>query len=182
MIRAFVGLELPGILVDRLEAVQAGLPAGRAVAPESMHLTLAFLGEQPAPVLEDLHLALLEVRGPAVSLSVTGIGVFGGARPRNLHAVVAPDPELSALRKRVATAAREAGIAVPAERFVPHVTLARFPQRMPVEDYEALHRFLAKRMALTAGPFEIDAFTLFRSHLRADGAAYESLADYPLSG
>jgi len=180
MIRAFVALALPDPLRARLTALQAGLPVGRPVGTEAMHVTLAFLGEQREPVLEDLHLALSVISGPALSLRLDGLGLFGGAKPRNLHAVVAPDPALSALRRRVCTAVRETGIALPRERFVPHVTLARFPAVMAGEDMAALHRFLAPRIGFAAGPVEVSAFTLFESHLRPDGAVYGPLAEYPL--
>ena len=54
MIRAFVAIRPPEDIVDALEEVQADLAAGRPVAPENLHITLVFLGEHPAPQLEDL--------------------------------------------------------------------------------------------------------------------------------
>lgn len=180
MIRAFVGLALPEKIEDRLIAVQAGLPVGRAVKPGALHITLVFLGPQREPVLEDLHVALSALTAPPLTLRLRGLGLFGGARPRTLHAEVVPDPDLKALRKRVAAEARGVGIEVPRERFVPHVTLARFGAGMAEEDLDSLHRFLATRLALQAGPFRVDRLTLFRAHLRPDGAEYDALAEYPL--
>lgn len=180
MIRAFVGLAIPESLGPALLAAQAGLPVGRAVPPEALHLTLAFLGTRQAPVLEDLHYALEEIDAPPVSLRLEGLGTFGGDRPHTLYAAVAPDAELTLLRKRVAQAARSVGIDMPRERFVPHITLARLPRDLCREDYERLHRALATRVALKAGPAAVPAFTLFRSHLGSEGASYEVLADYPL--
>src|SRR6056297_1846927 len=117
MIRAFVGLPLPEEVVERLEAVQAGLPAGRPVEPENFHVTLAFLGEQPEPVVEDVHHELERIDAPAPVLSVEGLNMFGGARMRTLHAAIAGDAALKRLRGRVLAAVRGAGVAVARERF-----------------------------------------------------------------
>ncbi len=180
MIRAFVGLGLTEDVVIRLAAVQAGLPVGRAVAPESLHVTLAFLDSQPEPVLEDLHHALAEIAAPALTLEIDGLGMFGGEKPRSLHALIRPDPTLAALRKRVLTAARVAGIRPEGGRFVPHVTLARFSRPPQGEDRLRLEAFVAERAAVRAGPFRVGGFALFRSHLGREGAIYEALAEYPL--
>ena len=180
MIRAFVALPLPDEVRRTLEAAQAGLPAGRPVAPENFHVTLVFLGEHPEPVVEDLHHVLAEVKAPGFSLALAGVGVFGGAVPRLLYAGVEPEPALSHLRKKVARAAREAGMEVPAKKFTPHVTLARFPKEMPGEDLAAVQGFVARRMSLKAGPFPAERFVLYRSTLGRNGPIYEELADYPL--
>jgi 2'-5' RNA ligase len=180
MMRVFVGLALPDEVVRTLTAAQAGLPAGRPVPPENLHLTIAFLGERPEPVVEDLHAALSRIGAPPVGLSLRGTGLFGGARPRILYADVAEAPGLGHLRRKVLTAAREAGIDTPRERFQPHVTLARLPRELPVEDVQRLEAFAVRRMDLAAGPVTIRAFALFESHLKGDGALYEVLAEYPL--
>jgi len=180
MIRSFAALPLPPALAADLAGLASGVPAGRPVAQENLHLTLGFFGEQPEPVVEDLHLALCDLGGAALDLRLAGLGLFGGAKPRNLHAVVRPDPDLKALRDRVQQAARETGIRMPREKFVPHVTLARLPATLPGEDLADLHRFLARRMSAAEGRFPADHFTLYRSHLTRSGAAYEALAEYPL--
>ena len=180
MIRAFVGLALPEDIARALVAAQAGLPVGRPVETENLHLTLAFLGEQPRPVLEDLHHALEDIDAAPVSLEIAGLGIFGGERPRSLHAAVVQDPALSRLRSRVQAAAREAGIALPRERFVPHVTLARFARPPTGEDLAALQGFVGRRLGLRAGPAQIGEFVLFRSTLHPAGAVYDPLATYPL--
>ena len=181
MIRAFIGLQFPEPAVRLLTAAQAGLPAGRAVPPENLHLTLAFLGNQREPVLEDLHASLSRIDAPALSLSVAGAGLIGKPRPRAVYAGVAADDGLAHLRRKVLRAAEETGIELARERFLPHVTLARLPKDLPAEDMARVEAFTARRMSLAGGPFEVGAFALFESHLKGDGALYEVLADYPLA-
>jgi 2'-5' RNA ligase len=182
MIRAFVGIALPQTVVRALTAAQTGLPSGRPVAPESFHITLAFLGENPGPLVEDIHLALEAIRAPAFELTLSGVGLFGNERPRVLYATVQPEPALKHLRGKVMQAARSAGLSLPGERYHAHVTLARFNSGLTGEPAQELRDFAARRMDLSAGPFAVDAFQLYRSTLGRKGPVYEELAAYPLVG
>jgi RNA 2',3'-cyclic 3'-phosphodiesterase len=181
MIRAFVALPLAEAAVDALVAQQAGLPAGRAVPPENLHITLAFLGEHPMPVIEDVHYALAPLAGPEFAYALAGVGLLGDRPPRVVHAAVRPEPALKHLRDRVLEAARGTGLSLPRERFVPHVTLARLPQSLGAEDLERLRRWVVGRIGFAAGPFRAERFALFRSHLGRSGAVYEEMASYPLA-
>ncbi len=181
MIRAFVALPLPEPVLDALIAAQAGLPVGRPLPRENMHVTLAFLGEHPMPVIKDVHHALGAIRAPEFGLSLAGLGLFGGDKPRLLHAEVVPAPGLKHLRAKVLQAAREAGLEFDRARFHPHVTLARFTAGTLTPDETArLHNFVLRRADFRAGPFEAERFVLYRSHLGRDGSHYEEMAEYPL--
>jgi 2'-5' RNA ligase len=180
MIRAFAAIALPGSVARALSAAQAGLPAGRPVAPENLHLTVAFLGEHPEPVIEDVHLALEGIRAPGFALTLSGTGLFGGERPRVFYARVQPEPALDRLREKVLQAARGAGLRLPRERYSPHVTLARFNSRLRGEEAIEMRDFAARRMGFTAGPFEVGEFLLIRSTLGRNGPVYQELAAYPL--
>lgn len=178
MIRAFLALPLPESVVAHLALLQTRLRLPRPIPPENFHITLVFLGEQREDALEELHLAVEAMTLPGFRLRLDGLRVFGGNNPRNLHAAIAPEPALERLQGRLRRAARMVGMTLESRRFVPHVTLARF---RPGE-VGAVH--LAQAMqtvgALDATPFAMDRFALYRSHLRADGAQYDMLAEYPL--
>lgn len=161
-----------------LTGAQAGLEIGRLVPPENFHITLAFLGDRTRPVLEDLHTLLDGMRPEAMELQISGLGVFGGEKPRLLYADVVPNKALSTLRKRVRTAARDAGIELEHSRFHPHITLARFGSGLVGGDAVDLQQFISARMARVQGAFTAGGFCLYESRLGSDAPYYEALAEY----
>lgn len=179
-LRAFIAIDLPDGARDALEQLQDDLPVGRLMAPETFHLTLAFLGEQPVAAVEAVHGALGALHAAPFTMALRGVDVFGGAAPKVLWVGVRKSPGLSALRDRVRRAVASAGIELPRERFRPHVTLARFKGRMRGDELEKLRGFLACHAGFAVPEFQVTGFTLFRSILQEDGALHESLADYPL--
>lgn len=180
MIRAFLGLEVPEAVASTLEGATLGLRIGRLVPRENFHLTMAFLGEHPEPVIEDVHHALDGLRAHAVDVDITGLGMFGGARPRSLFADVAPSAALTALRRKVRQAARGAGVELSAERFHPHITLARFGSGLTGEEATAAEAFVVRNSRRAEAAYTAPALCLFRSYLGRSGPIYEVLADYPL--
>ncbi len=66
--RAFVAVEVAGEVAAALVRVQARLRSGRPVAEENLHLTLAFLDDQPEERLEDLHGLLEQIVRPAFAV------------------------------------------------------------------------------------------------------------------
>lgn len=180
MIRAFLALGLPDPVVSALRVQQFLLPLPRRVEPDSFHLTLVFLGEQPEHVLEAAHERFERVRMPPFDLSLQGLGLFGGAKPRAAWAGVAPSEPLMRLQAKLEQAARQAGIAVEARKFTPHVTLGRFSQIAP-EDRIKLERAIAQGMGFATAPFTVSDIRLLRSHQTARGSVYDELVRYPLT-
>ncbi|MHA6264840.1 RNA 2',3'-cyclic phosphodiesterase [Arenibacterium sp. CAU 1754] len=176
--RAFVAINLPDRVRDALARVQIMVPVGRAVARENLHLTLAFLDDQPDEKLEELHYALETMRHPPLDLMFQGLGCFGGDKPRLLFADVAAAPDLSELARTVVTAARRVGMTLPKGRFHPHVTLTRLGQGG--EGADRLSEFLRAQGDIDLPGFTARSFGLFRSDLHPGGVRYTELAQYPL--
>jgi 2'-5' RNA ligase len=178
VIRAFAAVALPEAVRFDLMLLQQGLPLPRPIPPENLHVTLVFLGELPDRVLADVDLAFRAVRAPGFDLALKGVGMFGGGKPRAVYAGVAAAPALAHLQAKLETAARGAGLELPVRRYLPHVTLARLPERL--EGRERLERAVAGRASYAAPAFRVGDFRLYRSHLTRGGSIYEELAAYPL--
>ena len=178
-IRAFIGIPVPEAAVPALHDVQMTLEVGRLVVPENWHVTLAFLDDQPEPVLEDLHEALCDITQPGFGMRIAGVDVFGGGKPRLLFAGADATPPLTALRKQVRSLVRGAGIDLGRERFRPHVTLARFRGGMTAPEMQRIARVLEGWGDREFGVLPVDRFVLYQSTLGPGGAWYEALAEYP---
>ncbi|MEM6663543.1 MAG: RNA 2',3'-cyclic phosphodiesterase [Pseudomonadota bacterium] len=181
MIRAFVGLSIPEPLAGTLEALQTGLQVGRIVPPENFHITLAFLGEQPDMVLDELHSGLSLLSQTIFEIRIKGLGTFGVSTPHHLFADVVPNAALASLQKKVRRVARDAGIDLPHKRFHPHVTLARFGQGLNGEGLIKLQDHIARRIGMAAGVAHAIEFSLFESRLGNGAPVYTALADYSLN-
>jgi 2'-5' RNA ligase len=178
--RAFVAIDLPDPVRAALEAVQERLPLGRPVDPDQMHLTLAFLGEQPDDVIEAAHHAMEGVRLPPFELQLQGLGTFGDRQPTVLWAGLRDPGPVKALHDRLLPALHGAGIVLERRRFRPHVTLARF-DRTAQSDHERLATFLARWNGFPSPAFTVEEFGLWRSTLLKAGAVHDELARYPLA-
>jgi len=178
--RSFVALDLSEGAARAIATRQAGLPAGRAIPPENLHLTLAFLGDQPQPALADLDAELDIVRAAPVPVRLQGLDIFGGTQGGALALLARPDPELLALERTIGAALRRAGILLKRRSFKPHVSIARL-SRDPVPGQAArIQDWITARAQDPEIAFTASHFSLYRSDLDRDGARYTALAQYPL--
>jgi RNA 2',3'-cyclic 3'-phosphodiesterase len=176
--RLFLALDLPGVVVQALVAWRAPLLREReelrAVASEALHVTLCFLGakeeESIAPIAELVELSAAGVGGVA-GLALGAPLWLPRRRPRVL-AVALEDRhgQLGALQEQLVERLATDGWHDPEARpYLPHVSVARVRGREAVP-----------RTGLLAAPpglvFDGAAVTLYRSHLRPDGARYEPLS------
>lgn len=117
--RLFVSLRPPTEVAAHL---RAALPQWPGPA-DRWHVTLAFLGDDADPGPVDAALAPALAGAPALELALAGSGSFGRG-----PVWVGVDRDLDglhALAARVAAAALEAGVVLPARRYRPHLTVGR---------------------------------------------------------
>jgi RNA 2',3'-cyclic 3'-phosphodiesterase len=175
-VRLFVALELPDRVRDDLASwiapILAATPALRPVAPESMHVTLCFLGWRRAgevPAIATACAAASSVARPR--LTATDALWLPPRRPRVLSVSLADvSARLSEAQGRLSRALAAGGWYVPEKRpFLAHVTVARVGKGGRV----------GRGTALSEPPrlsFEGLTVTLFQSRLSPRGAEYVELA------
>lgn len=133
MTRMFVAALPPETAVEDLEeflSVRREATALRWTLPEHWHLTLAFLADVPDRAYDDLvdRLARAARKRSAQDAAIVGGGAFPHPDAAKVlwAGVEVGDPVgLRQLATGCRAAASKAGIAVPGDRFRPHLTLAR---------------------------------------------------------
>lgn len=182
MIRSFVGLPVPPGAVRKVEVLQDGLPTARAVLPEHLHLTLAFLDDQPQGALREVAAALDEVRSGPIGISLSGIKLMGGRQPAAIAIGADGGDALIRLQARVAHAIRSVGIELERRRFRPHVTIFRLSKRVARDDAPRIQTWINAVAPFDPISYTVDTMSFYRSILSKSGAVYDVLADYPLIG
>ena len=182
-VRLFFAVELPAEVqnaLGKLRAEEAWAGDYRWVDPTSMHITLAFLGEQPADVVEPLTrigqaAASATQRG---RLSIGEPGSFGPRRaPRVLWVGLAGDLDnLNQLHTALTSALRQHGFPVEDRAFSPHVTLARRRQHAN----SGLPPLWPPKQQPPGQTAAVDRLTLFESQLSRAGAHYTAVAHWPI--
>jgi RNA 2',3'-cyclic 3'-phosphodiesterase len=178
--RVFLALEMPPDVESQLVVQQFLMPIPRKVARDQFHVTICFLNEMRENALEALHDDLQRIKIAPFALSLAGFGLFGKAKPNAVWAAVAPSAPLAHLAAKVERAGRLAGATLPARKFVPHITLGRFPA-MPPEEAARLERAVINGAGFRAGPWDVAEMVLYQSTLLPDGPRYDELARYNLT-
>ena len=183
--RLFVALDIPesirATLAQACERLKPAAPDARWVRPESQHLTLKFIGEQPEERLEQFKAALAKVRAPATfKIQLSGLYFFPQKRyPRVLGVFVHPQEAtaaMEALFKKIEFHLEPLGVEQEGRGFRAHLTVARLDPRAKHDALDAALQ--AGPMRAEFGAFETAEFHLYRSELKRGGAVYTRLATF----
>lgn len=186
--RTFIAIELDARLIEALRPPIAGLGGIAAVRPsaaEGIHLTLHFLGSI-APALVD-HLAErigpLAAGQPGFDVEVRGVGAFPSVRrPRVLYAGLerAQSAPLIGLQAGIGPALLEAGLAVEARPFTPHLTLGRARRPVKPDEARALEGWHERWARSVFGSLAVREVVLMRSELGGGPPRYRALHRFSL--
>jgi RNA 2',3'-cyclic 3'-phosphodiesterase len=192
--RVFVALDIDDAIRGRLQLFLDGVrgfaPDARWVRPESMHVTLKFIGEKSVEAVEEIKQALARIQGDVMQISFRGYGFFPTSRaPRVFWVGIEAGPELATLAKSVDEAA--AGLGVPKEEhaFSPHLTLARRGRSgapgwrkgdVPNQSFQRLQEKLAAMPPPEFGTMTAREFFLYVSQLGRGGSRYTKIARFGL--
>jgi 2'-5' RNA ligase len=145
------------------------------VRPESMHLTVRFIGEVGEDTCLELRSRLsTPLRTPAFDLAVSGVGVFPPRGPIRVIWLGLPQgaEELVALHQEIEGRISGLGFAPEDRPFRPHLTLGRVKAPLPRGARDIIDRLPAAPI----GRSSVGQVTLFQSRLSPHGAKYVALA------
>lgn len=158
-------------------------PALRPVRPESLHVTLVFLGHREADEAAAIVAAVRDLSAPAVLMKLEDPISLPRRRRAAVFALPAPSPATTDLHHGLVDKMVTAGLHEDDGRdFWPHVTVARVRQegrgsRRPT----AVARRPRDLPDPLKEPFYAVRLTLYRSELQPGGARYVPLAQVELS-
>jgi 2'-5' RNA ligase len=193
--RIFIALDIDDAVRERIarfvEGVRGFAPDARWVRPESMHVTLKFIGEQSAEAVEEIKGALATIRAGALAIRFRGYGFFPSAKaPRVFWIGIEAGPELAALAALVDSKLTALGIPKEEHAFSPHLTLARAAGGSgapkwrkgdgPNRSFQKLQEKLAALPAPEFGTMTCAEFFLYQSQLSSGGSKYSKLAGFTL--
>jgi len=185
--RLFIALKLPTDVRDELATVQQRLRRTEAhpvkwVAPQSIHLTLQFLGEVPEAQLPAILQALEAVRTmaaqcPPLQLRLTDAGAFPNLRrPQTLWVGIAGELEgLTRLHQAVIAATEPLGFQPETRPFRAHLTLGRVRREATPAQRAALGTALGSLSPPRSIAWQSGYPLLFRSTLTPMGSIYTEL-------
>jgi RNA 2',3'-cyclic 3'-phosphodiesterase len=194
--RLFVALDIDDSIRDKidrfLEGVRGFAPEARWVRPESLHITLKFIGEKSEADTDRIKLALGMIQSGSFEIMIRGYGFFPTASaPRVFWIRIEASSGLASLAAAVDQ--ELAAIDIPKEEHVfnPHLTLARgsggsgAPRWRkgdgPNRSFQRLQEKLSALSAPEFGTLTAREFFLYRSQLSPNGSKYTKLAAFPLN-
>lgn len=194
--RLFIALDIDDTIRERIARFMEGVgpfaPDARWVAPQSLHVTLKFIGEQADGSVDQIKFALQSVAASAAEIHFSGCGFFPTAKSARVFWVgMDAGPQLTALAEVIDDATARLDIPKEDRTFSPHLTLARSrggsgaPRSLSTDKpngaFERLQANLASRPTPEFGTMTPREFFLYQSQLSTKGSKYTKLAAFPLT-
>jgi RNA 2',3'-cyclic 3'-phosphodiesterase len=193
--RLFIALDIDEEIRHRirtfLDGVRGFAPDARWVKPESLHVTLKFIGEQPVESVDSIEKALARVSAPTIELTFRGYGFFPTPKSARVFWIgIQSGLQLSALASAIDNSTATLNIAREDRAFSPHLTLARrsggsgSPRRQKDDGSSNTFRPLSEKLAAMTshefGTMTAREFFLYQSQLSRNGSRYTKLKSFPL--
>ncbi len=183
-VRSFIAIELPDELKAGLIRLQEKLkPATQSpvkwVDPNSIHLTLKFLGNIPVDTIGDITRAM-EAATRGISpfhLEVKDLGVFPNLKRVQVVwvGVSGEIDKLGQLQQRIAASLTPLGFTPESRPFTPHLTLARLHDRASPDERQRVGQLITNTRFGTTYSITVDAINLMKSQLTREGAIYSQI-------
>ena len=189
-IRSFIAVELSQELKNELAWLQERLknpprPWMKWVDPQSIHITLKFLGDTPVGKIEAVKAAMKEAAlgVSPFALKAGGLGVF--PNPRRAQVIWVglngDAQKLAALQRRLEKRLEALGFAAEERPFSAHLTLGRVRRDALPPQQEEIGRLAATMECCLNSGVAVESICLIKSQLTPQGPIYSRLAEVPLT-
>jgi RNA 2',3'-cyclic 3'-phosphodiesterase len=193
--RLFVAIDIDdairGKVIRFIEGVSGFAPDARWARPESLHVTLKFIGEKSEEEADKIKRALGMIAANPLDIIFRGYGFFPGVRaPRVFWIGIEGGPKLASLAVTVDETLARLDIPKEEHAYTPHLTLARSaggsgsPRKQksdhPNSGFQRLQEKLAAMPTPEFGTMTAHEFFLYQSQLSPAGSKYTKLAGFRL--
>ena len=184
--RFFIALEIPNENLLQFKSIQGSLsiliPQARLTNLDKIHLTLAFLGEQPDSLENQLVGAIQGSIKEIKPFEVTPAYIDGFPNIHNplvLWVGVKGDiDKLLLIRERIKDEIESLRLPVDERRFVPHISIAKLNHDFKID--RNLEEELEKIMTADIEPIQINSIKLFQSVPEGGLHSHNTLAEIKL--
>jgi 2'-5' RNA ligase len=193
--RLFIALDIDDSIRERItrfiDAVSNFAPDARWAKPESLHVTLKFIGEQPESALDQLKNSLATIEADIAEIKFRGYGFFPTAKSARVF-WIGMETGLQLVQLAAAIDDKTASLGIPKEDrvFSPHLTLARgsgasgSPRHSkndgPNRVFQRLQEKLTALSQPEFGTMTPREFFLYQSQLSPKGSTYTKLERFEL--
>lgn len=184
--RFFIALEIPEESKKELDSVQERLreiiPGIRTTDNNKLHLTIAFIGEQPEGIRDKLTRVIKNAALGIPSFQITPAYVDGFPHLHQAHifwvGVKGDIDKLMILRERIKDGLADLGLDTDDRRYVPHIAVAKINGGFHIQpDQESK---LQNMMEQNFSPIKITSIKLFESIPEEGFHRHNTLAEIPL--
>lgn len=166
--RFFIALEIPPQNIMDIKVVQnkvkSLLPQAKLTDPDKLHLTIAFIGDQPRAMIEPLTKLLSTATQNIPPFSITPAYLDGFPNLHSAHVlwlgVKGDTDKLFIIQERIKDGLLKLGLSSDLRRFTPHIAIAKF------DDFHLTPELETKLQHLSLSPhppIHITSLKLFES-------------------
>jgi len=187
-VRLFIAMDFSSQIILEVTNFQAQLQKElsnvpiRWVAPETMHLTLQFLGEVPQSQIPSIQEAISASAAgfSSIPVHIASVGGFPSfKKPQVLWLGISADKKLKKLASQLQSALQPLGFK-PEKEYIPHLTLGRMIRTANGEQQKMVSAVLARWQSVEIGQDRMREVILYQSDLTQKGPIYTSLFRFPL--
>lgn len=185
--RFFIALEIPEEEKKQFESLQQKLqtivPTARLTNPNKLHLTFAFIGEQPDTLKQALIYVLQKAALGVKSFEITPAYIDGFPEihhPKVFWTGVNGEiDKIIILRERIKDGLVKLNLDIDDRRFIPHITIAKLNHDLEITTFE--EEKLQQLIQNTFTPIRITSIKLFESMPSEGVHNHKTLAEIKLS-
>lgn len=175
--RAFIAIELPKEIRERLYAFSAGIP-GRItrVSEENLHITVLFLGEigdgQAVRAIEEVN----KIDASPFMAEANGVSYFGDSHMQSIFARIDDHGRISSMYRLLREGLSGMTGSGDRKQYVPHATIARAKK-----DNREVMAFINLNSTNAFGRFEVTSLCVKKSVLTDKGPEYSTIHEHKLN-